>query len=156
MSENLPNLREIGIVDVEFGRNVTVIRPANLYGCRIEDDCFIGPFVEIQKNVVIRRETRVQSHSFICELVEIGERCFIGHGSMFINDSFELGEPARFQPELWKPTRIGNHVTIGTNVTILPVSVCDGCVIGAGSVVTRDITVPGIYVGSPARMARAL
>ncbi len=156
MNQNTPKLREVGIVDVEFGRNVTVIQPSNLYGCKIGDDCFIGPFVEIQRNVVIGRETRVQSHSFICELVTIGEHCFIGHGTMFINDSFDLGEPARFNRELWKPTAVGDKVTVGTNVTILPVTICDGCVIGAGSVVTRDITVPGIYVGSPARMARPL
>lgn len=151
-----PTTKSIGIVDVEFGKDVTLVNPVNLYGCKIGDGCFIGPFVEIQKNVTVGSRTRIQSHSFICELSTIGENCFIGHGTMFINDTFEGGEPARFQRELWKPTSIGNHVTIGTNVTILPVSICDNAVIGAGSVVTRDISVPGIYVGSPARMVRPL
>ncbi len=151
-----PTIKAIGIVDVDFGKGVTIVNPVNLYGCRIGDECFIGPFVEIQKDVVIGSRTRVQSHSFICELTTVGEDCFIGHGTMFINDTFESGEPARFRRDLWKPTRIGNHVTVGTNVTILPVSICDRAVIGAGSVVTNDIQIPGIYIGSPARMARPI
>jgi acetyltransferase-like isoleucine patch superfamily enzyme len=155
MSNSQPATREIGIVDVEFGRNVTVIKPVNLYGCKLADDCFIGPFVEVQRDVVIGPRTRVQSHCFICELVSIGEDCFIGHGVMFINDWFETGRPAFGRRELWHPTRIGNRVSIGSNATILPVSICDDVAIGAGSVVTRDITRSGIYLGSPARFIRA-
>ncbi len=151
-----PTIRSIGIIDVEFGKDVTIVNPVNLYGCKISDGCFIGPFVEIQKDVTIGNRTRIQSHSFICELTTIGEDCFIGHGTMFINDTFETGAPARFQRDLWKPTYVGNRVTIGTNVTILPVTICDGAVIGAGSVVTRAIEVAGIYTGSPARMVRPL
>lgn len=154
MPKNAPSFRDIGIVDVEFGTNVSVVRPVNLYGCRIGDDCFIGPFVEVQRNVDIGNRTRIQSHCFICELVSVGEDCFIGHGVMFINDTFETGIAARGRPELWKPTRIGNCVTIGSNVTILPVSICDHVVIGAGAVVTADIDVPGVYLGSPARLLR--
>jgi acetyltransferase-like isoleucine patch superfamily enzyme len=133
-----------------------VVQPCNLYGCTIGDDCFIGPFVEIQKSVRIGAATRVQSHAFICELVEIGEACFIGHGVMFINDTFATGGPAKGRKELWKSTRIGARVSIGSNATILPVSICDDTVIGAGAVVTRDITVPGVYAGNPARRKRAL
>ena len=151
-----PTLREVGIIDVEFGRDVTVIEPVNLYGCEIGDDCFIGPFVEIQRNAKIGARTRVQSHSFICELVSIGADCFIGHGVMFINDLFKSGGPAFTNKEDWIPTILGDHVTIGSNATLLPVSICDHAVIGAGSVVTRDITEPGIYLGSPAKMIRAL
>ena len=141
--------RDIGIVDVKFGKNVSVVRPTNLYGCTIGDDCFIGPFVEIQSNVVIGNRCRVQSHSFICDMVTIGDDCFIAHGVMFVNDLFETGKAARNQPDLWRPTFIGNNVSIGSNVTILPVSICDKVTIGAGAVVTRDITEPGVYKGNP-------
>lgn len=149
-----PKLRQSGLVNVTFGENVTVIQPVNLYGCAIGDDVFIGPFVEIQKDVTIGKRTRVQSHAFICELVTIGDDCFISHGAMFINDLFETGGPAKGRKELWRSTKIGNHVSIGTNATILPVTICDHVVVGAGSVVTRDITEPGIYAGNPARLLR--
>lgn len=137
--------------DVVFGSNVKVVSPVNLYGCTIGDNCFIGPFVEIQKTVNIGSNTKVQSHSFICELVDIGEHCFIGHGVMFINDLFSSGGPAMGDQTKWRPTKIGNHVSIGSNATILAVSICDHVVIGAGAVVTKNITVPGTYVGNPAR-----
>ena len=90
-----PKLRKVGIVDVEFGDGVTVVEPANLYGCRIGDGAFIGPFVEIQSGAVIGRNTRVQSHAFICDLVTVGDDCFISHGAMFINDRIADGTPAR-------------------------------------------------------------
>jgi len=151
---NKPNIRKAGVVDVDFGLNVTIIDPANLYGCRIGDDCFIGPFVEIQKNVVIGNRCRIQSHSFICELVQIGDECVVAHGVMFINDLFRAGRPARGDRNLWMPTRVGNRVYIGSNATILPVTICDEVVIGAGSVVTRDIRQPGIYAGNPAKKIR--
>lgn len=153
---NEPTIHTSGIVDVEFGRNVTVVAPVNLYGCVIGDDCRIGPFVEIQRGARIGRRTKVQSHSFICELVDIGEDCFIGHGVMFINDTFAEGAPAGGDRSLWRPTRIGDGVSIGSNATILPVSICSLTVIGAGAVVVRDITEAGVYAGSPARRIRDL
>ncbi len=148
---NSPILLESGIKDVAFGIGVKVVAPANLYGCTIGDDCFIGPFVEIQNGARVGSRTRVQSHSFVCELVEIGEDCFIGHGVMFINDTFATGAPARGRTELWRRTRIGDRVSIGSNATILPVAICDDVVIGAGAVVTGSIDKPGIYTGNPAR-----
>jgi acetyltransferase-like isoleucine patch superfamily enzyme len=151
---NQPKLNRVGIVNVSFGPKVTVIEPANLYGCTIGEECFIGPFVEIQRDVTIGKRCRIQSHAFICELVTIGEDCFISHGAMFINDLFAIGGPAKGRRDLWRSTNIGNRVSIGTNSTILPVKICDDVVIGAGSVVTRDITQPGIYVGNPARLLR--
>ena len=102
--------------------------------------------------MVVGARSRVQSHAFICELVTIGEDCFIGHGVMFINDTFASGGPARGQKELWRETVIGNRVSIGSNATILPVRIADDVVIGAGSVVTKDITAPGSYAGNPARL----
>jgi len=151
-----PEVYKYQIRDVAFGARVKIVDPVNLYGCRIGDDCFIGPFVEIQKGVVVGNRTRVQSHSMLCELVEIGDDCFVGHGVMFINDKFELGGPARGRMDLWRATKIGNRVSIGSNATILPVNICEGTVIGAGAVVTRAIEVPGIYVGNPARFLRKI
>ena len=151
-----PEIRKSGVVDVTFGRDVKIVEPVNLYGCDIGDNCFVGPFVEIQNNVTIGSGTRIQSHTFICELVTIGEDCFIGHGAMFINDSFRTGRPAYDAPEDWLPTKLGNQITIGSNATILPVEVCDHVVIGAGSVVTKDINRPGIYFGNPAVLMREI
>jgi acetyltransferase-like isoleucine patch superfamily enzyme len=150
-----PEIWHAGIVDVEFGRNVTVVQPVNLYGCTIGDGSFVGPFVEIQKGVTIGRRCRIQSHSFICELVTIGNDCFISHGAMFINDSFVAGGPAK-KRGLWRQTKLGNRVSIGTNATILPVTICHGAVIGAGAVITKDINITGIYAGNPARLLRRL
>ena len=151
-----PNLKKVGIVNVKFGENVMVVEPANIYGCAIGDDTFVGPFVEIQKDVTIGKRCRIQSHAFICELVTIGDDCFISHGAMFINDLFALGGPAKGRKDLWASTKIGNNVSIGTNTTILPVNICDNVVVGAGAVVTKDITKPGIYVGNPAKLLRSL
>jgi len=151
-----PILLQSGIVNVTFGENVKVLQPVNLYDCSIGAHSFIGPFVEIQKDVVIGEYCKVQSHSFICELVTIGDHCFIGHGVMFVNDLFATGAPAEGQKELWKPTFVGNHVSIGSNATVLPVTICDHVVIGAGAVVTKNITKPGIYAGNPAKFLRGL
>ena len=150
MSE--PDIRHVAVRDVQFGKRVKIVEPCNLYGCEIGDDCSIGPFTEIQKTVHIASRTRVHSHTFICELVTIGEDCFIGHGVMFVNDTFSAGGPAGGRKELWRSTTIGNRVSIGSGATILPVRICDDVVIGAGAVVTKDIEVPGSYAGNPARM----
>ncbi len=110
-----PTLWKAEVRDVTCGDRVKIVEPANVYECTLSDDCFVGPFVEIQKGVQIGARTKVQSHSFICELVEIGEDCFVGHGVMFINDLFSNGGPARGNRTLWKKTRIGNRVSIGSN-----------------------------------------
>ena len=143
-----------GIKDVIFGEGVKVVHPVNIYGCTLGNGVFVGPFTEIQKGATIGDHTRVQSHSFICDLVHIGSHCFIGHGVMFINDMFSEGGPAGGDSSKWKSTHIGNHVSIGSNATILPVTICDKVVIGAGSVVTKDIVEPGIYAGNPAKLLR--
>lgn len=153
---NRPTICACAIREVEFGERVTIVEPVNLYGCSLADDVFVGPFVEIQKNVRIGARTRVQSHAFICELVTIGFDCFISHGAMFINDPFSAGGPARGDRSRWKATSVGNRVSVGTNATILPVSICDDVVIGAGSVVTRSILEPGVYAGNPARKTRGI
>jgi len=149
-----PNLKSSGIRNVSFGEGVTVVEPANIYDCSVGDGTFIGPFVEIQKGAVVGKRCKVQSHAFICELVTIGDDCFISHGAMFINDLFSGGGPARGNKELWKSTVIGSNVSIGTNATILPVTIVDNVVVGAGAVVTKDILEAGVYAGNPARKFR--
>lgn len=134
-------------VNVKEGNNVKVIEPVNLYGCDLKDGVFVGPFVEIQNDVIIGDRTRIQSHSFICSKVSIGKDCFIGHGVMFVNDKFV----DRKLSKDFLSTNIGNKVYIGSNATILPISICDDVVVGAGAVVTKNITEPGTYVGNPAK-----
>jgi acetyltransferase-like isoleucine patch superfamily enzyme len=151
-----PAIKAVGIVNVRFGEGVTVVQPANVYGCAIGDGTFVGPFTEIQKDVAIGKRCRVQSHTFICELVTIGDDCFVGHGVMFVNDRFAVGGPARGRKELWQSTTIGDRVSIGSNATIMPVRIASGTVIGAGAVVTKDIEVAGVYAGNPARRIKEL
>ena len=110
-----PTIVASGIRDVDFGPGVKVVEPVNLYECTIAEECFIGPFVEIQKGVVVGARTRVQSHSLICELVSIGQDCFVGHGVMFVNDLFEKGGPAQGDRSLWRETHVGDSVSIGSN-----------------------------------------
>ena len=160
---NRPKILNTGIREVNFGVEVKVVQPVNLYECTIGNKCFIGPFVEIQKGVVIGpfveiqrgavigNGCKIQSHSFVCELVTIGDNSVIAHGVMFINDKFKSGNPAAGNRELWESTNIGENVSIGSNATILPVDICDDVVIGAGSVVTKSISEPGVYAGCPAK-----
>lgn len=154
MKDNI-ELRKVGIAaDVSFGLGVIIVEPVNLYGCELANGCFVGPFVEIQRNVRVGKHTRIQSHSFICEGVTIGEYCFIGHGVMFINDRLSSGQPAFDNREAWEETRLGDRVCIGSNATLLPVTICSDVVVGAGSVVVTDIDKPGVYAGNPARRIR--
>tara|TARA_B100000519_G_C14141680_1_gene390165 strand:- start:500 stop:952 length:453 start_codon:yes stop_codon:yes gene_type:complete len=135
------------VVDNKVGKDLTYVAPINMYGVVIGDNVFIGPFCEIQKDVVIGCNVRIQSHSFICENTFIGDDTFIAHGVMFTNDKFTDGQLSKD----YLPTRIGKRCRIGSNVTLLPVKICDDVSIGAGSVVTKDIDEPGIYAGNPAR-----
>ena len=150
-----PIIKHSEIRDVQFGENVTVVEPVNLYECRIGDNSFVGPFVEIQRGAAIGSNCKIQSHSFICELVTIGNNCFIGHGVMFINDLMQNG-PAGGDRSKWSKTSIGDNVSIGSNATILPVEICKNVVIGAGAVVTKDIEEKGVYAGNPAKKIKDL
>ena len=114
----------------------------------------IGPFVEIQANCIVGDHTRIQSHSFICDGTQIGSNVFIGHGVMFTNDKFGKNGPAKGDKSYWIKTKIGDRVSIGSNATLLPVTICSDVIIGAGSVVTSDILTPGKYAGNPARLIK--
>ena len=149
------NIRQSAVRNVTCGENVVVYEPANLYDCILEDNVFVGPFVEIQSNTQIGADSKIQSHTFICEYVTIGSRCFIGHGVMFANDMFRQGKPNADRTS-WGRITIGNDVSIGSGATILAVTICDGAVIGAGSVVTKSITEKGVYAGNPAKLLRHL
>lgn len=149
------SLRQTAVRNVTCGENVVIYEPVNLYGCTLADDVFVGPFVEIQGHTQVGKGSKIQSHSFICEYVTIGERCFIGHGVMFANDMFREGKPNPDR-ESWGRIVIGNDVSIGSGATILAVTIADGCVIGAGSVVTKSLSEKGVYAGNPARLLRRL
>lgn len=148
-----PRCLATAVRDVTSGTGVVIIEPTNAYECTLGDHVFVGPFCEIQRGAVIGDHTRVQSHSFVCTNVSIGKRCFVGHGVMFTNDAFRNGTVSYGGSEsTWEPTVIADDVIIGSNATILPVNICSHVVIGAGAVVTRNIDVPGTYVGVPARI----
>lgn len=147
--------KSVAIRNVVRGENVVIYEPVNLYGCELEDEVFIGPFVEIQGHTRIGKGSKIQSHTFICEYVTVGERCFIGHGVMFANDMFREGKPNP-DSESWGRIVVGNDVSIGSGATILAVTIADGVVIGAGSVVTKSLTEKGVYAGNPARLLRRL
>jgi len=147
---------------VVLGENVYLADFINLYGCRIGDNTKIGPFVEIQKNVTVGRNCKIQSHCFLCEGVSIADEVFVGHGVMFINDRYPRSATASgaLQTEVdWKvvPTVIKKGASIGSNATILcGVTVGEGAIVGAGSVVTKDVPPRTIVAGNPARVIRKI
>ena len=133
--------------NVKMGENVKISPMVNLYGCELGDNCFIGPFVEIQSDVKIGNNTRISSHSFICEGVKIGKNVFVAHGVMFVNDKFT----EKRDDWVLRTSQIGDNVRIGSNATIMPVKIGNNVVIGAGAVVTKDIPDNIVVKGNPAK-----
>ena len=148
--------------DVQLGKNVKLAKFINLYGCAIGDETKIGAFVEVQKKAAIGKCCKISSHSFICEGVTIGDECFIGHGVVFINDNYPQSVNTKGKMENeneWRvrfvATKVGNRVAIGSNATILGnITIGDGAMIGAGSVVTKNVPAGEIWAGNPARKMR--
>jgi len=150
-----PNQR---IIDCTIGKRTKLWNFINLYGCTIGCDCLIGAFVEIQKNVVIGNKVRVQSHSFICEGVKLEDEVFVGHHVVFINDNYphatnKLGQP--ITPTDWKllPILVKKGASVGSNATILGgITIGEKALIGAGSVVTKNVPPGAVVAGNPARI----
>jgi len=148
------------IDNVEFGDGVIVFAFTNLYGCRIGDETRIGPFVEIQRGASIGARCKIQSHTFVCDGVEIGDEVFVGHGVMFVNDKFpratnEAGELADTDDWTLLPVRVGSGASIGSGAVVLGgVTIGERAVIGAGAVVTRDVAPGEVVAGVPARPRR--
>jgi acetyltransferase-like isoleucine patch superfamily enzyme len=145
--------------DVKLGKNVKLAKFINLYGCTIGDGTKIGAFVEVQKNAKVGRNCKVSSHTFICEGVTIEDNVFVGHGVTFINDTYPraTNPKGRLQTDAdWKvePTLIRNGASIGSNSTILTIG--KNAMVGAGSVVTRDVPPHAVVAGNPARLKRYL
>lgn len=152
----IPGRRFVNVADdVKLGRGVTVFEFVNLYGCEIGDDSRIGTFVEIQHDVVIGQRVRVQSHTFICSGVRIGDDVFVGHNVTFINDRHPSAEGARTGVWTLEPIVVGNRASIGSGVVIMcGVTIGDAARIGAGAVVTKDVPAGATVAGVPARLLR--
>lgn len=146
--------------NVKFGTNVRLAEFINLYGCEIGDDTKIGAFVEIQKNASVGRRCKISSHTFVCEGVVIEDNVFIGHGVMFINDSYPRAttQDGNLQTEAdWKVERtlVRKGASIGSGATILSnISIGENSIVGAGSIVTKDVPPNSIVAGNPARVLR--
>ena len=148
--------------DVRLGENVKLSKFINLYGCQIGDNTGIGAFVEVQKNATVGKNCKISSHTFICEGVTIEDNVFIGHGVVFINDTYprSVNESGLLQTEAdWKvePTLVKNGASIGSGCTILAnVTIGENAIVGAGSVVTRDVPANAIVAGNPSRFLRLI
>jgi len=162
ISENLVNDYICIAPDVKLGKDVKLARFINLYGCEVGDETKIGAFVEIQKNSAVGRRCKISSHTFICEGVTIEDHVFIGHGVTFINDSYPrattpTGDLQTGSDWAVERTLVKKGASIGSGATILSnVTIGERAIVGAGSVVTRDVPADTIVAGNPARVRRSV
>jgi acetyltransferase-like isoleucine patch superfamily enzyme len=163
VDERVPANEYVSVsADVRLGRDVKLGKFINLYGCHIDDETKIGAFVEIQKNATVGKRCKISSHTFICEGVTIEDHVFIGHGVTFTNDSYPRAttESGELQTQNdWKvePTIVKKGASIGSGVTLLPnITIGERAIVGAGSMVTRDVPAGAIVAGNPARVLRAV
>ena len=140
------------VKNVKVGEGTKIWEFANVYGCEIGKNCMIGSYVEIQPDVKIGNNVKVQSHSFLCSLVTVEDDVFIAHGVMTINDI----HPPSHDPKKWKPTLIKKGAVIGSNATLMPVTIGENSIVGAGAVVTKDVPDNCVVVGNPAKIIKQL
>ena len=159
---NDPTLYQRIAPDVKLGKNVKIFAFTNLYGCEIGDETKIGTFVEVQKNARIGKRCKISSHSFICEGVTIEDEVFLGHNVTFINDLYPRATAANSQLQTeadWecRPTLVKRGASIGSSATLLcGVTIGENAIVGAGSVVTKDVAANSVVAGNPARVLRKL
>lgn len=144
----------IQIRDVNFGNQVQIVEPVNMYECTIGDETKIGPFVEVQSDVVIGKNVIISSHSFICSYVTIEDDVFVGHGVVTINDVHPPSKRRTGTSEQWKKTCIKKGAVIGSNATLFPVTIGKNAIVGAGAVVIQDVPDNAVVVGNPARVIK--
>ncbi len=140
--------------DVKLGEGTNIWHHANLYGCQIGNNCSIGSYVEIQDKVKVGHNVNINSHSFICSLVEIDDDAWLGHHVVTINDVNPPSKKRIGSTEQWKPTYIGKGAVIGSNATLFPVRIGKYATVGAGAVVTKDVPDYAVVVGNPARVIK--
>jgi acetyltransferase-like isoleucine patch superfamily enzyme len=152
----IPNRRFVNVADdVQLGHDVAIFEFVNLYGCTIGDESRIGTFVEIQRDVVVGRRVRIQSHTFICSGVRIEDDVFVGHNVTFINDRHPSAEGARTGAWTLEPTVVRRGAAIGSGVVVMcGLTIGEGARVGAGAVVTRDVPAGATVAGVPARLLR--
>lgn len=143
------DIHEFSVVkDCSIGDNTTIWRFCNIYGCHIGAGVMVGSSVEIQEDVTIGDNSRIQSHAFICSLVEIGSDVFVSHGAKFVNDLY----PPSGDPDNWEATTVKDGGSIGTNATVLPVEIGENALVGAGAVVIDDVPPNAVVAGNPAEI----
>ncbi len=136
------------LVDCRIGSDCTVWRYVNMYGCELGDESMVGSFVEVQEDATIGERCRLQSHAFVCSKVTVGDDVFVSHGATFVNDR----RPPSGDESMWEETHVQDGAVVGSNATLLPVTVGENALVGAGAVVTDDVPANAVVAGNPAEV----